>query len=77
MMNDGILQALQALYGASKREGERQLSEPSSSSYVDSCSGDECNMVDEDSDRTTVVPRGVAKRLDPVHFMYLGGGPEE
>lgn len=44
---------------------------PKTSSYVDHCIKGFCNMIDEDSDKTTVVPRGVAKRLDPDHFANM------
>ncbi len=63
-MNDGALAALRAMYGIVERPSE-------SSSHVDYCAGDECNMTDEADDFTTVVPRGVAKRLDPEHFRRM------
>jgi len=70
-MNDGTLAALRAMYGIAERP-------PESSSYVDYCIGDKCNMADEADDFTTVVPRGVAKRLDPEHFRrMLEEGNEE
>lgn len=68
MNNSGIMAALRALYGMSE-PAVRDLKDPQSSSSVDWCDGDNCNMTDEQDDFTTVVPRGVAKRLDPTYFI--------
>lgn len=68
MSDSGIMAALRALYGASDPY-VRDLREPKSSSHVDYCDDGSCNMTDEQDDFTTVVPRGVAKRLDPTYFV--------